>query len=178
MALGQPGQFCAVESSRILDRYRVRWFHHQERKPRRGAVLVILPAEAALTAEMRGLRCPRIATCGTVSISFVERQVGRVHPRTGGRVHDDHAGYALTVWETEDRIPALHTLSQYIVDKQASPRCGSSPGNRARRKISFPFPPDWKNAGTALPRLAFTAPPSTTRPRNPENPPHIVAIAS
>lgn len=76
MALGQPANLCSgVEN---FDRYRVRWFHIVN-APRRGAVLVILPAEEHSTADAGPDEENHDSGMG--EHRFVERRGGRVHPQ-------------------------------------------------------------------------------------------------
>lgn len=80
-----------------------------------------------------------------------------------------------TVWVGKSDPGAL-TLSQYIVDNKIA-EVRFKPGEPGTPKISFPFPPDWENAGDRTPDWAYGAI-VYDKARNPEDPPYIVAIAS
>lgn len=80
-----------------------------------------------------------------------------------------------TVWEGAPD-PGAPTLSQYIADNKIA-EVRFKYGEPGTPKVSFPFPPDWKNAGARTPDWAYGAI-VYDKAQNPEDPPYIVAIAS
>ena len=80
-----------------------------------------------------------------------------------------------TVWVSGED-PEATTLYQYIVDNKIA-EVRVKPGEPGTPKVSFPFPPDWKNAGDRTPDWAYGAI-VYDKAQNPEDPPYIVAIAS
>jgi hypothetical protein len=82
---------------------------------------------------------------------------------------------APTVWAGESD-PDAPSLSRYIVENKIA-EVRFKPGEPGTPKISFPFPPDWKNAGDRTPDWAYGAI-VYDKAQNPDDPPYIVAIAS
>jgi hypothetical protein len=122
---------------------------------------------------MRGLM-KKITTAPWVSVLSVSVVVAGCTPRTEV-ASTMTMQVEPTVW-VGGSDPCTTTLYQYIVDnKIAEVRIRS--GEPGTPKISFPFPPGWKNAGDRTPDWAYGAI-VYDKAQNPEDPPYIVAIAS
>lgn len=82
---------------------------------------------------------------------------------------------APTVW-TGAPEPGFTTLHQFIVDNKIA-ELRFTRGQPGTPKIEFPFPPGWRNAGDRTPEWAYGAI-VYDKPKNPQDPPYMVAIAS
>lgn len=80
-----------------------------------------------------------------------------------------------TVW-TGAPDPGATTLHQYIVDNRIA-EFRFKRGEPGTPKIEFPFPPGWRNAGDRTPDWAYGAI-VYDKPKDPQDPPYMVAIAS
>jgi hypothetical protein len=78
-----------------------------------------------------------------------------------------------TVWAGD---PGATTLHQYIVDNKIAERRFKR-GDPGTPKIEFPFPPGWSSAGDRTPDWAYGAI-VYDKPKNPQDPPYMTAIAS
>ena len=72
--------------------------------------------------------------------------------------------------------PGATTLYQYIADNKIA-EVRFKRGEPGTPKIEFPFPPGWSSAGDRTPEWAYGAI-VYDKPKDPQDPPYIVAIAS
>ena len=72
--------------------------------------------------------------------------------------------------------PGATTLNQYIVNNKIA-ETRFTRGEPGTPKIEFPFPPGWGTAGDRTPEWAYGAI-VYDKPKDPEDPPYMVAIAS